>query len=220
MVAMNRAAFQLNPELPTVINFSGGRSSAYMLYRTLEAYGGYEYLPKDTIIAFANTGKEYPETLDFVQACSDRWQIPIVWLEYRYHRERKGGVKEPRHDVEVVNYGNAARDGRPFNTFIAAKKRLPNVDKRLCTFYLKVEVVRWFVQRRLGWKRYTSCLGMRYDEPKRIKLSLFQMCQIEYPLYHDRATKESVLSFWRDQPFDLALPPEKSNCDLCFSQGP
>jgi hypothetical protein len=40
---------------PTVISFSGGRTSAYMLWRVLEANGG---LPEDAIVCFANTGKE------------------------------------------------------------------------------------------------------------------------------------------------------------------
>jgi len=59
----------MNPYLinePTVISFSGGRSSAYMLHQTLEASGG---LPEGSLFAFANTGKEMPETLDFVHAC-------------------------------------------------------------------------------------------------------------------------------------------------------
>ena len=33
------------------------------------------------MVTFANTGREMPETLDFVQACADNWGIDIVWLE-------------------------------------------------------------------------------------------------------------------------------------------
>ena len=49
----------INPYLitePTVISFSGGRTSAFMLWKVLEAHGG--VLPSDAIVCFANTGKE------------------------------------------------------------------------------------------------------------------------------------------------------------------
>ena len=53
----------VNPYLisePTCISFSGGRTSAYMLHRVLEANEG---LPDDAIVTFANTGKEEEATL-------------------------------------------------------------------------------------------------------------------------------------------------------------
>ena len=44
-----------------VISFSGGRSSAYMLYKILEAHDF--KLPEYIKVIFANTGKEMPQTL-------------------------------------------------------------------------------------------------------------------------------------------------------------
>jgi hypothetical protein len=68
-------------EAPALISFSGGRTTGcYMLRHILDAYGG--QLPKDVIPCFANTGKEMPQTLDFVQECGERWGASIVWLEY------------------------------------------------------------------------------------------------------------------------------------------
>ena len=53
----------------TVINVSGGRSSAFMLRQVLDAHGG--ELPPRCEAVFANTGKERRETLDFVQALTE-----------------------------------------------------------------------------------------------------------------------------------------------------
>jgi predicted phosphoadenosine phosphosulfate sulfurtransferase len=39
----------------TCISFSGGRTSAYMLWRVLDAHNG--KLPDDAVVCFANTGK-------------------------------------------------------------------------------------------------------------------------------------------------------------------
>jgi len=88
---------------PTVISFSGGRTSAYMLYKVLEAHQ--MSLPKDCFVCFANTGKEDQATLDFVHNCETTWNVPIVWLEYI--------CEEPR--FKVVNYETASRDGVPFS---------------------------------------------------------------------------------------------------------
>jgi 3'-phosphoadenosine 5'-phosphosulfate sulfotransferase (PAPS reductase)/FAD synthetase len=62
---------------PTCISFSGGRTSAYMLWRILQANKG---LPEEAIVCFANTGKEDEATLKFVKDCQDNWDVEINWL--------------------------------------------------------------------------------------------------------------------------------------------
>jgi len=57
------------PNGNVAIAFSGGRTSAYMLHQILEASGD---LPERVIVSFQNTGREMPETLDFMQECGDR----------------------------------------------------------------------------------------------------------------------------------------------------
>ena len=60
--------FLLPPQ--SVLSFSGGRTSGFMLRRTLNAFGG--KLPSDRKVIFCNTGKEREETLEFVERCSQR----------------------------------------------------------------------------------------------------------------------------------------------------
>lgn len=84
---------------PTCISFSGGRSSAYMLWRVLQANGG---LPKDAFVCFANTGKEEEATLRFVQRCAAEWDIPITWLEF----------EDTETGFRTVDFASASRGGR------------------------------------------------------------------------------------------------------------
>ena len=79
---------------PAAISFSGGRTSGYMLYKILEAHDF--NLPHDVKVTFANTGKEMPQTLDFVQACSDNWGVDIVWLEYAGRSVKQETVNEKK----------------------------------------------------------------------------------------------------------------------------
>lgn len=83
---------------PAIISFSGGRTSAYMLHRIIQAHGG--TLPDDVIPVFANTGREMPATLDFVRDCSAAWGINVVWLEFTGRRT---------DGFQAVNHNSAAR---------------------------------------------------------------------------------------------------------------
>ena len=64
---------------PTIISFSGGRTSAYLLYQVIQAHGG--TLPDYVYPVFANTGKEMPQTLDFIKDCEEHWDCKVYWME-------------------------------------------------------------------------------------------------------------------------------------------
>ena len=114
-----------NCEHGAVISFSGGRSSAYMLYKILEAHD-FE-LPNYIKVIFANTGKEMPQTLDFVRDVGDKWDVDIVWLEYA-----------GKNKYKQVSYETASKNGEPFAQLIEDKNYLPNMMARFCTSELKI----------------------------------------------------------------------------------
>ena len=64
------------PDDNVCVSFSGGRTSAFMLYKILEAQNW--VLPERCRVVFTNTGREMPETYDFVQRCSDEWGVPYL----------------------------------------------------------------------------------------------------------------------------------------------
>lgn len=187
-----------------VINFSGGRTSAYMTNRLIDE-GLTNY-----VVLFQNTGKEMPATLDFIHECDKRWNLGIIWLEYR-----KG------NNFEVVSYETASRDGRPFSELIEHKNNfLPNQMMRYCTNELKIQTSRRYLQS-IGINEWIAYNGIRYDEPRRWAKSknVPGYMDIELPLVKWKVTKLDVLLFWKDQDFNLRLNEPYGNCDCCFLKG-
>ena len=204
---------------PACISFSGGRTSGYMLWRILQAHGG--KLPDDVVVCFANSGKEMLQTLDFVQECGERWNVPIVWLEYC-----EAPADAPRY--KVVNYSTASRNGEPFEAAIKRKQYLPNPVTRFCTVELKIRTMHRYLRTVHGFDYWTSYIGIRADEPRRVaKLSVPTETTREEriaPLALAGIGVEEVGAFWINNDFDLRLPNMNGrtmhgNCDLCFLKG-
>jgi len=192
---------------PTVISFSGGRTSAYMLWRVLQAHDG--KLPNEAIVMFANTGKEAEETLAFVQACSDKWGVEIHWVEYQ--------TEEPT--FRRVTFETASRQGEPFEALIIKRKYLPNPLVRFCTAELKIRTIHRYLKS-LGWEHNETMdwVGIRADEQGRAAKIVDKS---RLPLVTAKVTKKEVIDFWESQDFNLMLPningeTPTGNCDLCF----
>jgi len=202
---------------PTCISFSGGRTSAYMLWRLLQSNGG---LPEEAIVCFDNTGKEDEATLRFVNRCSKEWGVKIVWLEYH-------GIKEFR----VVDFETASRNGEPFEAVISQRGGiLPNQVSRYCSSELKTRTTHRYL-RSQGWSEWDTFIGIRADEPRRV--AKFRANprpetkseEVHMPLAIAGIGAQDVAKFWREQSFDLELPNMNGktmhgNCDLCFLKRP
>lgn len=195
---------------PTCISFSGGRTSAYMLWRVLQENNG---LPDEAIVCFANTGKEEEATLEFVNECSKRWGVKIHWVEYVAH-------ETPKLRFKIVDFETASRQGEPFFDSINqnGKTYLPNPVARICTINMKIRPIHHYLKS-LGWDHNENMdwVGIRYDEHRRAA----KIDRSRTPLVVAKVTKETVGEFWKSQPFDLGLPNMNGvtmhgNCDLCF----
>lgn len=236
---------------PTVISFSGGRTSGRLLYECLDAGLG-----PDTHVIFCNTGKEHVRTLEFVNECAKRWGATIVWLEY--HRTRfpkyKTHANEQRQreicacagrmydepgDEEgfrKVTFETASRKGEPFENLIDLSG-LPNFGAPFCSTELKTRVIKKYMQS-LGYKRWTSVVGIRADESWRIAKmranSRKDVWDVAAPMVEAGERVRDVFDFWLGhewmpgmswplflpQGFDLGLQPEWGNCIHCLKKQP
>lgn len=137
-------------ELPHIVKFSGGRSSAAMLLSLCRS----ERLDPDRndVVLFANTGAEHPATYEFASRVCDEAErehgIPCLWYEfctvedagergwrrlasYRLVQRRPAA---PQDDRARPGYQSS---GEPFEELASWKAMLPNRHVRLCTRYLK-----------------------------------------------------------------------------------
>lgn len=205
---------------PTCISFSGGRTSAYMLWRVLQSNGG---LPAETSVCFGNTGKEDEATLRFIDACATAWNVPINWLEYT-------GQDDAMY--RVTNFADALRDGEPFEALIRRRQFLPNPVSRFCTSELKIRTMHRFIRAELCWPEWDQFIGIRADEQRRVAKIRNRGTSTEtkdetmcMPLADAGVSVQDVDAFWRSQPFNLELGTYNGrtlagNCDLCFLKPP
>jgi 3'-phosphoadenosine 5'-phosphosulfate sulfotransferase (PAPS reductase)/FAD synthetase len=204
----------LLPDGNVQIAFSGGRTSAYMLRKISRVNPDFlDRIAAGTlVVSFQNTGREMPQTLDFVQEVGERWNVPIVWLEYR------GG---PPVGFEIVSHNSASRNGEPFADMNRRKQMLPNIFQAHCSAQLKTLTAKRYLVS-IGWKRWASAVGFRADEAHR-EPRADTRATAWLPLRAANVTKLDVALFWRQQPFDLRLPIFNGktiggNCDGCFKK--
>lgn len=203
------------PDGPVAIQFSAGRSSAYMLHEILRAYDG--QLPPDCHVLFQNTGRERQESIDFLLECGERWNVPITLLEYDTEEKFRSVGPGTNQPISMA--------GEPFEALIRKRGFTPNSVARFCTAEMKVRPARDYLTW-LGYERWTAIIGFRADEKRRavrtVKNCERERWSVDFPMIRAGVTKRHVAAFWKRQPFDLRLPmtpqgktPE-GNCDGCM----
>lgn len=215
---------------------SGGRTSEYMYKYILENHSD-EY---NIVGIFANTGWEHHKTLEFVHnndiENEKLYAVKPVWVEAVVHEGRVACTHK------LASYEAASRDREPFIE-VVKKYGLPNSAYPHCTRELKENPIHDYVESVLGWSNtksgtlfesvmdtsmgmsynlnyqaYFTALGIRSDEPKRLKYSDTPQNKV-YPLvdwHPDKPDKLDILDWWESRGFDLDIPEHLGNCVGCF----
>jgi len=193
-----------------VISFSGGRTSAYLLSRLVKV------VPKNKLIVnYANTGREDEKTLQFVKNCGEHFGVNINWIEFDINEANKRYYKK-------VDFETASRDGKPLRDCFVWNKFVPTIHHRKCTIETKIQAMQFFLKDglKIDKNRTIQYIGIRHDEPKRWSkvVNQFDNSGIMqcYPLVDWVISKQNVLDFWTNMPFDLGINEPFGNCDLCF----
>lgn len=197
-----------------LVSFSGGETSAYMLWCLLndkEVTSCWH----EIVIVFANTGEEHPSTLKFVDYVDRNIaNCRVVWVEsvVRHNQRKSCGHR-------IVDYSTAIR-GPDLFIDMALKYGVPNKSYPHCTRSLKLDPITSYVRDELKWPSggYSTAIGIRKDEADRISSKASEN-GIIYPLVNMfPATKKDVNAFWKKQPCRLEITGYQGNCVWCWKK--
>lgn len=128
-------------QMPHVVKFSGGRSSAALALSLAEA--GALDPERGDVVLFANTSAEHPGTWDFAAECCDsleqEFALPCFWYEFctvedawrGVYRRRQSYRLVTRRPIEVDPNGYRSR-GEVFEEMLSYQVMLPNPHSRSC----------------------------------------------------------------------------------------
>ena len=133
--------------LPHVVKFSGGRSSAALVFSLAEA--GALRPERGDVVLFANTSAEHPGTWEFAAECCERLErehgLPCLWYEFCTVEDAYRGMYRRRLSYRLVSREPVERDpdgyrsrGEVFEEMLSYQGMLPNPHSRSCTAKLKL----------------------------------------------------------------------------------
>lgn len=192
-------------KIPEVVSFSGGRTSAHLVYlKNQERLKG-----ADIHFLFMDTGAEHPATYHFIRDVVAHWDIPLICL-----RVVVNPVLGKGNSYRVVPLDEVGPDLQPMRD-ICKKYGTPYVHGAFCTRTMKMEVFERYCRDVFGKGNYHTWIGIRSDEPKRLK----PREGVSYLADISDIEKQDVISWWKKQPFDLGISEHLGNCVFCIKKG-
>lgn len=192
----------VNEELAQVVSFSGGRTSAYLVHLI-------KTLGMNATYIFMDTGAEHPETYKFIRNVVQHWGIDLICLRVKYNPELGKG-----NDYDVLEIDDIGPDYGPWVGMLK-KYGCPSVEAPYCTSRMKTEPHDKYCNDRFGKGNYVTWLGIRADEPKRLK----PRAGVRYLAEISDFDKADVLEWWKEQPFNLGIEEHLGNCVFCIKKG-
>ena len=195
-----------------VVSFSGGRTSAYMVYLIEQMRKSGEWTAPTEYI-FMDTGAEHPETYEFIKKCVEYFGIKLTCLRGNFEQPVGEG-----HTYDVVDVADIKYDMKNGSfAQLMRKYGVPTVMSAWCTSRMKEETHDKYCNDKHGKGNYSTWLGIRYDEPKRLRIG--NASGIRYMAEITDFEKEDVLDFWSGMPFDLQVEEHLGNCVFCIKKG-
>ncbi|PHM52525.1 phosphoadenosine phosphosulfate reductase domain-containing protein [Xenorhabdus sp. KK7.4] len=187
-----------------VVSFSGGRTSAYLVYLMEQRRKQGE----DVRYVFMDTGAEHPKTYEFIRDLVQHWKIDLVCLRVVINPELGKG-----NSYEILGLYEITNDLKPWKAMLK-KYGTPYVGGEFCTDRMKLGPFKKYCDEHIGKKAYHTWIGIRADEPKRIK----RKERTSYLADISDIDKFDIIDWWSRQPFDLQIPEHLGNCCFCIKK--
>ena len=191
---------------PHVVSFSGGRTSAYLVYLMEQKRKNEGW---DVHYIFMDTGAEHPKTYEFIRNVVKHFGIDLVCLRLDASTPLGKGNK-----YEVCTVDGIGPDLKPFASMVR-KYGSPDVVNMSCTARMKIELADKYCKSKFGKDGWTTWLGIRADEKRRLKTKP----GIKYLADISEYSKDDVIGWWAKQTFDLEIHEHLGNCIFCFKKG-
>jgi hypothetical protein len=166
----------------------------------------------DVEYIFMDTSAEHPKTYEFIKKCVDHFGINLTCLQADFNQPVGKGhsynvvaASELKHDPVNGVYGQMMR-----------KYGVPTVASPWCTSRMKEETYDKYCNDKYGKGNYITWIGIRIDEPKRIRIPNNK--RIRYLAELSNFEKEDVLEWWKSQTFNLEIEEHLGNCVFCFKK--
>ena len=192
-----------------IVSFSGGRTSAYLVHLMEQKRkdNGWE-----VEYVFMDTGAEHPKTYEFVRACVKYFNIKLTVLKTVINQEMGIGP-----NFKVCSFDSIGWDLSVFKD-MTKKYGNPYIPGgNFCTDKLKTVTYKKYVKSKgLRDGDFKTWLGIRYDEPRRLK----EKKNIKYLAEISTMEKMDIVGWWKEQPFDLEIDEHLGNCVFCIHKKP
>lgn len=161
---------------------------------------------------FCDTGVEHPQTYVFIRNIVKFWNIDLIILRADVNPTLGKGNSYTEFSINDLMNTTIMP---PFEPFLSMMKKYgtPTAFSPYCSERMKKDVTNLYCKEHFG-KNYLTWLGMRSDEPKRIKEKL----GIKYLADLKFVEKQDILDWWKHQPFDLQLEEQEGNCLFCIKK--
>ena len=187
-----------------IVSFSGGRTSAYLVHLLIKLHG-----IKNINFVFMDTGAEHPKTYEFIKKCVEYFNINLTVLRIAVNPELGKGNGYTVHTVESIGW-----DLSRFKSLVDKYGNPYNPSGGFCTDQIKTQTYKRYLKDLS--EEFTSWLGIRIDEPTRIK----PRPNFKYLAEISQMDKEDITGWWKEMPFDLEVPEFSGNCVFCIKKSP
>ena len=198
-----------NNNLIHVVSFSGGRTSAFMVWLMERARKEFGW---DVRYIFCDTGVEHPQTYRFIRDIVKHWGIDLTILRAVVNPTLGEG-----NSYQIFKPSDLMTPSMPpFQPFMdmMIKYGTPTALGAYCSERMKKDVADAYCKDHIGTD-YVTWLGIRGDEPNRLK----RKSGIKYLANLTPAMdKQDVLDWWKYQDFDLGITEESGNCLFCVKK--
>ncbi len=145
-----------------VVSFSGGRTSAYLVHLMEEQ----RKAGNNVCYIFMDTGCEHPLTYRFIREVVKFWDIPLTVLQVDINPEL--GQPNGYTEWEPKDIQTRMPVLKPFMDMVK-KYGTPYIGGAFCTDRLKLIPFTKYCDNHFGRGNYITWLGIRADEPSRLK---------------------------------------------------